>query len=101
MAFVKKTWVDRLTEFPGRRRLTDVATSVQTVVDVERNEGEELKEGDKINAANLNGLEQRIADDSTAQDAEITKIIEQLTPMTQAQYNALPNKENRLYFIKG
>ncbi len=60
MIFEKKTWQDRLTEFPGRRNITDVATGVRTVVEVERNEGEDLKEGDRINSANMNGLEQRI-----------------------------------------
>lgn len=91
MAFVKKEWVDRLTEFAGRRQLTNVLDGTKQTVDVERAEGEELRAGDKINAANMNDLEQRIAN-------EFNTITERDTPMTLAQYTALPTKENRLYF---
>lgn len=58
--FEKKTWKDRLTEFPGRRKITDVSTNVSTVVDVARNEGNILQEGDAFNKTNMDDLEQRI-----------------------------------------
>lgn len=63
MAFKKKTWKDRLSEFPGRRLLTIISNSVnQMVVDVARHEGEVPQEGDAFNQANMNDLEQRIGD---------------------------------------
>lgn len=62
MAFVKKEWKDRFTEFAGRRRLTDVETGAETVVDVERDEGLVSQAGDAFSAVNMNDLEQRIYD---------------------------------------
>lgn len=62
MAFIKKTWVDRLVEYAGRRKLTDISNGKTQVVDVVRNEGNVSKEGDAFNAANMNNLEKRIYD---------------------------------------
>lgn len=59
MAFNKKTWLDRITEFPTRRTLTKSDQSTE-VVDVARNEGDIMQEGDAFSAANMNDLEQRI-----------------------------------------
>ena len=58
MAFERKTWLDRQTEYPGRRKLT--ATATADVYDVTREEGLIVEEGDALNAQNLNGLEGRI-----------------------------------------
>lgn len=60
MAFVKKTWRDRLSEFPGRRKLKDVNTEMESVCDVTRAEGELFQSGDAYNAENMNDLEGRI-----------------------------------------
>lgn len=64
MGFIKKIWKDRISEFPNRRTLTKVAGSVDgnLVVDVARNEGLISQVGDAYNSANMNDLEQRIAD---------------------------------------
>lgn len=63
MAFQKKTWKDRLSEFPGRRLLNIISNSDgQMVVDVARHEGEVPQDGDAFNQANMNDLEQRIGD---------------------------------------
>lgn len=62
MAFEKKTWEDRLVEFPGRRRLIDVETGKEYVMDVSREEGLVTKVGDAFSGNNMNGLENRIAD---------------------------------------
>lgn len=70
MAFTKKTWVDRLVEYAGRRKLTNIATGATQVVDVTRNEGTVSAEGDAFNAENMNNLESRIYDTF----AEITKV---------------------------
>ena len=36
MAFKKKTWIDRMVEFAGRRKITNVSTSAAQIIDVER-----------------------------------------------------------------
>lgn len=64
MAFSIKTWVDRISEFPNRRRLD--GTGITDTFDVTRAEGNVPVEGDKINAANMNDLEGRV---KTAIDA--------------------------------
>lgn len=61
MGFVKKTWKDRITEYPTRRTLTKSDGSSE-IVTVARNEGTVSQEGDAFSAANMNDLEQRIAD---------------------------------------
>ena len=61
MGFVTKTWKDRITEYPTRRKLTKTDGSTETVT-VERNEGTVSQEGDAFNAATMNDLESRIAE---------------------------------------
>lgn len=70
MAFEIKTWVDRVVEYAGRRKLTNVTTGTEELVDVARSEGTVSKEGDAFNAKNMNDLEQRIHDTF----AEVTKV---------------------------
>ena len=60
MAFVQKTWKDRISEYPTRRTIND-GTLVR-VVTVGRDEGTITEAGDAFNASNMNDLEQRIAD---------------------------------------
>lgn len=59
MAFTKKTWKDRITEFPTRRTLTKSDGSTE-IVTVARAEGTVSQEGDAFNAASMNDLEERI-----------------------------------------
>lgn len=59
MAFSPKTWVDRLSEFPNRRRLD--STGIANTYDVTRSEGAVTTEGDKLDAATMNDLEERIS----------------------------------------
>lgn len=60
MAFVPKTWKDRISEYPNRRTINDgVVTKVVTVA---RDEGTVTEAGDAFNASNMNDLEQRISD---------------------------------------
>ena len=72
MAFVKKTWKDRLVEYAGRRKITNVTTMAAQIVDVERAEGLVSEEGSAFSAANMNDFEQRTADAFSAvlQDIE-------------------------------
>ena len=60
MAFVTKTWMDRLVEYAGRRKLKNVATGEEVLMDVSRSEGTVSQAGDAFSAANMNNLEQRI-----------------------------------------
>ena len=60
MAFVKKTWKNRIAEYINRRLLTNEDGSTN-VVTVARDEGTISQEGDAFNAANMNDLEDRIA----------------------------------------
>lgn len=58
--FNKKDWIDRQSQFPTRRRLTNVQTSEEMVVDVAREEGTVQVAGHPFNAAGMNDLEDRI-----------------------------------------
>ena len=55
MAFVKKTWKDRIAEFPTRRRLTK-EDNTSELVTVAREEGTLSQEGDAFSAENMNDL---------------------------------------------
>ena len=66
MAFAKKTWKDRIAEFPTRRRLTK-EDNTSELVTVAREEGTLSLEGVAISAENMNDLESRI-------DAEFTAV---------------------------
>ena len=62
MAFSAKTWVDRDSQYPTRRKITNVDDiSDVKVVTVERDEGTVTTQGDAFDAANMNNLEGRIA----------------------------------------
>lgn len=58
MSFTKKTWKDRQSEYPTRRKL--VSTGTTDEYDVTRAEGSVSQEGDAFNAVNMNDLEDRI-----------------------------------------
>ena len=58
MAFVKKTWTDRISQYPNRRTIND--GNVTKVVTVGRDEGTITQSGDAFNASNMNDLEDRI-----------------------------------------
>lgn len=58
MAFNKKTWKDRISEYPNRRTINDGYVTKQ--VTVGRDEGTVTEEGDAFNASNMNDLETRI-----------------------------------------
>jgi hypothetical protein len=62
MSFQKKTWKDRITEFPTRRTLTKSDGSSELVT-VARAEGTVSQEGDSFSAENMNNLETRIGNE--------------------------------------
>ena len=61
MSFNRKTWIDRESEHPNRRTMTNVndSSDVKTY-DITRAEGTVSVEGSPLNAAALNDLEGRI-----------------------------------------
>ena len=60
MGFLKKLWQDRVSEQPQRRLLTPTDGGEAFSVDVTRQEGLVIQEGDAFSAANMNDLENRI-----------------------------------------
>ena len=60
MAFIKKLWKDRISQFPNRRTINDGSVTKQ--VTVGRDEGTITEPGDSFDASNMNDLEQRIED---------------------------------------
>lgn len=60
MSFQKKVWKDRLSENPTRRTLTPTDGTSSFDVDVTRNEGTIMQQGDAFSAENMNDLENRI-----------------------------------------
>lgn len=61
MAFVKKTWKDRIVQYANRRLLTKSGGEVEQVT-VTRDEGTISEAGDQFNASNMNDLENRVND---------------------------------------
>lgn len=59
MAFSKKTWKDRVSQYINRRLLTDSDGNTQQVT-VTRDEGSVTEAGDAFSASNMNDLEDRI-----------------------------------------
>ena len=59
MAFQKKEWKNRLSEFPNRRRLEP--TGIENTYDVVRTEGNVTETGDAFAEESMNDLEERIA----------------------------------------
>lgn len=57
--FTKKTWKNRMSEYPTRRRLTKENGTTELVT-VARSEGTVSQEGDAFSADNMNNLEDRI-----------------------------------------
>lgn len=62
MSFVTNTWIDRVSEYPNRRTITNVndSSDVKTV-DVSRAEGTVTTQGTPLGASALNDLESRIS----------------------------------------
>ena len=86
MAFVKKTWKNRIAEYINRRLLTNEDGSTELVT-VARDEGTISQEGDAFNAANMNDLEDRI-------EAEFNEVTQSLTNI-----NTYVGKDGKLHFV--
>lgn len=71
MAYSRKTWVDRESEYPTRRILTNTSSGTETQVTVTRDEGTVSVAGDSFDAQTMNNMEDRIASEFTNQGAAI------------------------------
>lgn len=99
MAFVKKTWKKRLSEYPTRRQLT-YTNGTTAIVDVARLEGTISQEGDAFSDTNMNDLEQRVADAFS----ECVQSTDGLTlkKCSQSEYDKMTSHDsNTLYIIVG
>ena len=67
MAYVKKTWVDRIVQYPSR--YTDESSNVKTFTP---SPGTITAAGDPVNAGNLNHIEQGIFDKADVIDYAVT-----------------------------
>lgn len=90
MAFKKKTWTDRMVEYAGRRKLTNVSTKQAVIYDVERSEGTVSKEGDAFSSQNMNDLEQRIADEFSEVNQTTDGLIQNLNGYQFRVNNGVP-----------
>lgn len=71
MAYDQKTWDDRQSQYPNRRKL--IETNLDSVFEIERAEGEVAVPGNRFNAENMNDLERRVSTAFTnLNDSEIT-----------------------------
>lgn len=91
MAFAKKTWKDRIAEFPTRRRLTK-EDNTSELVTVAREEGTLSQEGDAFSAENMNDLESRI-------DAEFTEVNGKLIKYKDFNFTNLSNTKSDIYYL--
>lgn len=86
MGFTKKTWKNRIAEYINRRLITmeDGSTNLVTVA---RDEGTISQEGDAFNAANMNDLEDRIAEEFEEINQSLTNI------------NTYVGEDGKLHFV--
>ena len=106
--FTKKTWKDRIAEYPTRRRLTKEDGSAELVT-VAREEGTISVEGDAFSAENMNDLEKRVEDgfDEVTQSFAQVALVNRGVLPTGADVNRLNRNdakaltENSIYELNG
>ncbi|MBE5846247.1 MAG: hypothetical protein E7300_01045 [Lachnospiraceae bacterium] len=87
MAFITKEWKDRIVEYAGRRKLVNVSDQSEMIVDVTRNEGTVSQAGDAFSAANMNDLEQRVADEFSTISENLNVIQGDIDAIVPTFYN--------------
>lgn len=60
MAFQKKIWKNRISQYPNRRKIKNISDNSETIVDIYREEGTIQTTGDAFSASTMNDLEGRI-----------------------------------------
>lgn len=78
MAFSLKTWVNRISEYPNRRKLTHEDGSTE-VVTVARAEGQISTEGNAFSAEEMNDLEKRIADEFSSTNLSLNNCLKSVS----------------------
>lgn len=86
MAFSLKTWVNRISEYPNRRKLTHEDGSTELVT-VARAEGQISAEGNAFSAEEMNDLENRIKGGFDEVNQSLTNI------------NTYVGKDGKLHFV--
>ena len=83
MPFVKKTWKDRLSEFPKRWKLKMLGSTGDTQsVELELDDGTVITQGDRFNASTMNDLEQRIEDAFNSSASGVSSFNERVGAVT-------------------
>ena len=99
MAYNKKIWKNRVSDFPTRRIITPVGQGDAFTAEIERNEGTITEEGDPFNAATMNDLENRIEEGIGAGSAIIAGIEETSTASRAYSINQFLVYNNKLYRV--
>ena len=97
MAFIKKTWKDRLSEFPKRWKLKLLSSSgANQSVELELDDGTVITQGDRFNAATMNDLEQRIEDAFNSSSAGVSSFNSRSGAVTPASGDYSSNQISHL-----
>lgn len=81
MPYSQHSWVDRESQYPNRRILTDTITSESVTVDIDKEEGVVYNEGIQFNAEVMNDLETRIATAATGIQALLNTRLNKIYPV--------------------
>lgn len=87
MAFNKKTWKDRKSQYPDRRKFVNVDTGAVFTCDVTREEGQVTQEGTQLDAENFNDLETRIDDAISDASNSITTVSDNVDGLSTVVHN--------------
>ncbi len=96
--YIGKTWVDRVSEYPTRRVLTDTTTLETQQVTVVRDEGTVTEAGDVFDASTMNNLESRINSAFGALTKEVTgTLLAGQTSLTLSDASILTTSDLDIY----
>lgn len=96
--YIGKTWVDRVSEYPTRRTLTDTTTLETQQVTVVRDEGTVTEAGDVFDASTMNNLESRINSAFGALTKEVTgTLLAGQTTLTLSDASILTTSDIDIY----
>jgi hypothetical protein len=96
--YIGKTWVDRVSEYPTRRTLTDTTTLETQQVTVVRDEGTVTEAGDVFDASTMNNLESRINSAFGALTKEVTgTLLAGQTSLTLSDASILTTSDLDIY----
>lgn len=96
--YIGKTWVDRISEYPTRRTITDTTTLETQQVTVVRDEGTVTEAGDVFDASTMNNLESRINSAFGALTKEVTgTLLAGQTSLTLSDASILTTSDLDIY----